>query len=115
MHIFFVDTKHCESPHRVTDATKLAVITNSIEKGGWNGPPLVGYFNFGSFAERNIKLLSGTHRLAAAAALGIKVPVEVYTMEQAKEKWGKPEWMDMMTPSVLIRHIYDKEGHTEIV
>lgn len=115
MHIFFVDPKHCEPPHRVTDQNKLTVLLRSLKGMGWSGPPLVGYFRIGDRAHKTIVLLSGSHRWAAATELGYKIPVEVYSQEQAESRHGKPEWITMMNPPATVRHQYSKDGITELV
>lgn len=111
MHIFFVDTINCLPPHQVTDKNKLTVLKTNLEKKGWDGPPLIGYFKLGDTKEK-ITLLSGSHRWAAANDLGVKVPVEVYSITQVEAKWGKPEWMHMMQPTANIRLIYEDKTKT---
>lgn len=65
----------------------------SFKESGWDTtkPALVGY-EWG----REIQLLSGTHRRAAAMGARIKVPVWVWNQEAVEAAWGKPSWDDLM-------------------
>lgn len=114
MHIFFIDPKHCEPPHRVTDTNKLNVLLRSIKGMGWSGPPLIGYFRVGDTVHKTVTLLSGSHRWAAAMELGFKVPVEVYSKDQVEANFNKPEWITMMNPPSTVRHQYAQDGKTDL-
>ncbi len=55
-------------PHEVQDENLLTTLTNSMRTTGWNGAPIV-------WDPTTSQALTGSHRIAAAHAAGINVPV----------------------------------------
>lgn len=99
MQIFFLKPDFCEPPHRVTHEIKLEAIKKSLETIGWDGPPLIGYLE-----SDRIVLLSGSHRWAAAKALGFSLPVEVFARSTVEAAWGHPDrWRKIMCPVVRVK------------
>lgn len=106
MHIFFLSPDSCEPPHRVTHPTRMEGIAESLWNKGWDGPPLIGYH---TNDQAKVVLLSGSHRFAAAKELGFHIPVEVLPYKLVNEAYGDiAKWRRLMTPSLIIRHIYRK-------
>lgn len=73
----FLDNSEYENPkyitpvHEVRDTKKLQNLTESMQKNGWQGRPILAYD-----VGRGPEALTGSHRIAAARAAGIKkIPV----------------------------------------
>ena len=72
-------------PHRVTHPERVERLVAAFREGGWDTarPALVGY----SYGDR-IQLLTGPHRHAAAAKLGLYVPVVVVPRDTVEMAYG---------------------------
>lgn len=73
-------------PHKITRPEQVDQLTASMEEGGWQGDPLVGYWICGE-----LQLLTGTHRRAAADRANILVPVIVYSYQEVLGAYGNLE------------------------
>jgi len=85
--ITWLDPADCEPPHRVTHPEKHAELTRAFtEQQGWGAgyPALVGY----AHVSGTVRLLTGSHRWAAAQEAGIKIPVCVKPLLAAEAAWG---------------------------
>ena len=76
--------KACDAPHTPMHPEQVAVLAEAFQQG-WDcsKPALVGYRLDG-----RIQLLSGSHRHAAAAIVGLAVPVVVWPEKDVQEVWG---------------------------
>ena len=59
--------------HEVRDEAKLQSIIASMESTGWTGRPVLVFDD----AEGQYKAITGSHRIAAAKAVGIEIPVAI--------------------------------------
>lgn len=69
----YLDPANIQAPHEVDDPDKVEALSADMSANGWLGAPLLvtpGY----------VRAWNGTHRLAAAQAAGIDVPV-VYSVD----------------------------------
>lgn len=67
----YENPKYIQPPHEVRDIKKLQKLTESMQKNGWQGRPILAYD-----VGRGAEALTGSHRIAAAKAAGIKeIPV----------------------------------------
>lgn len=80
-------------PHAVHRTSQVFDLADEFVKNGWDQskPTLRGYWN-----GNEIQLLSGTHRQAAAALAGIRVPVLVWQRDYIERAWGTEEWDRVM-------------------
>lgn len=86
------------SPHKVVRPQQVNELAADMNKRGWVGAPLIGYW-VGSTpdSEPCIQLLSGTHRHAAATRVGHWVPVRVYPHSLMTRCWGRlARWAALM-------------------
>ena len=65
-----VSNKSLIPPHEIRDYEKLKTLTASMKANGWQHRPILVY-NVG----RGNEALTGSHRIAAAKAAGIEVPI----------------------------------------
>lgn len=70
-----------EPPHEVRDRALLAELVADMTARGWQGRPIL------ACDEGVIKAWTGSHRIAAAAVVGIEVPVVV--ISPSWERWGE--------------------------
>lgn len=94
--IVWMPAEMCAPPHRVTHPDRLADLITAIERDGWNGPMLLGYWLDGK-----VQLISGSHRWAAATALHRQLPVWLHDYEYIRGIYGTHEWMELMAASIL--------------
>jgi len=78
-------------PHAPNNSDKLTRLTENMQKRGWMGPPLVVDLNKGGKGG-GILALGGSHRITAAQALGIEVPV--YDVDLTWEQWSEIDRLD---------------------
>ena len=94
MELKLLHPSQCEPPHKITNFDHYDTLVQDIAENGWDMrcPDLKGY----TFLDK-VQLLSGSHRWAAANAIGIKIPVQVYTFEEVEKAWGNLEgWKELM-------------------
>lgn len=90
----WVAPSSCLPPHRVARPEQVLALAAAFREAGWDmrEPALVGY----PWGE-GIQLLSGTHRHAAAAEVGMMIPVVIVPYEDVKWSWGHLErWLELM-------------------
>ena len=75
-----IDPNGIEAPHEVRDEKKLNDLTESMAKNGWQGPPILAYYD-GDM----LQAVTGSHRIAAAETSGIEIPVSIMGFENASE------------------------------
>lgn len=94
MVIQWLRTSDCSPPHQVTHPEKAAKLEWEFITSGWDTsqPALIGY----SYGD-TVQLLSGSHRWAAAAAAGIRIPVIVKPYGEVRWSYGNLErWAMLM-------------------
>ena len=92
--IHWLPPSACFPPHRVTHPEKLIQLHRDFITEGWDmsQPFLVGY----PYGE-GIQLISGSHRWAAAAEAGIKIPVKIVPYHEVWASWGNLErWGNLL-------------------
>lgn len=96
--VIWVSPNDCIPPHGLDmqssrDYNKVDMLTEEFKKNGFdlNMPALVGYPLNGK-----IQLLSGTHRLLAAANAGIKIPVAMWLRSYVERLWGTESWVTLI-------------------
>jgi ParB-like chromosome segregation protein Spo0J len=72
-----VSANQVTPPHGVRDEAKLQTIIASMESDGWSGRPVMVFDD----AEGQYKALTGSHRIAAAIAAGMPIPVAIISDE----------------------------------
>lgn len=76
-----LDAANVYPPHEVTSDDHYAELVESMESDGWVGRPILVLNVHGA-----MRALTGSHRIAAAAAVGIDVPCMVITADYALTK-----------------------------
>jgi len=96
--VTWISPSRCSPPHRVTHPEKFQQLYLEFCASGWNKkePPLLGY------QMRNIQLISGSHRWAAARLAKIDIPVIIYSYKSIEKIWGTDEWLQLLTNVYLI-------------
>lgn len=92
--VSWLSPSSCLPPHRVARPEQVEALAAAFREAGWDvqQPALVGY----PWGE-GIQLLSGTHRHAAAAQAGIKIPVKIVPYREVQWSWGHLErWLELM-------------------
>ena len=90
----WVPASACFPPHKITHPEKALQLFREFSTQGWDPsqPALVGY----PWGE-GIQLISGSHRWAAAAEAGIKIPVVIKPYHEVAWSWGHLErWIALM-------------------
>ena len=90
----WLSPSQCLPPHRVTHPEKMAELLQMFLNGGWDTgeSALVGYHDGDT-----VQLLSGSHRWAAAAAAGMRIPVIVKPYSEVLCSYGNLErWAMLM-------------------
>lgn len=64
-----IDANNIAAPHDVTDESKTNTIAESLERDGWLGRSVLVIDMGGTY-----RALTGSHRIAAAARVGVDVP-----------------------------------------
>jgi hypothetical protein len=93
----------CAPPHRVTCDRHAQALTRSLATDGWmiGKPALLGYTG-GPHDGPRVQLISGSHRWAAASALGMLIPVYVMTYEQVFDMCGTDAWVHALAHPPLV-------------
>lgn len=68
-------------PHEIRDEDKLSALVASMRRTGWTGRPLLVVAEGGDY----FQAWTGSHRIAAANALGIAVPCVVMETVSAED------------------------------
>lgn len=102
--IAWISPWFCKPPHGVSRPEQVISLAESFKTGrGWAlyAPALVGYH----LDERNVQLLSGSHRWAAAIEAGMPmVPVRLHPRAVVEAAWGNlGHWVEIMRPVMVIR------------
>lgn len=91
----------CWPPHKITHLEKFDSLVMAFHRdGGWGDgfEALVGYPTYDQQTNQfKIQLLTGSHRWAAAEAVGVRMPVVVVDEETVELSWGDlPRWKTIM-------------------